>query len=419
MSSGPFKVTQANPPAKRATQDAGGVAAQPAAKLDSRRRISFPALDALRFLAAAAVIIHHVEQFKDIQGEPSAWGCYPIEQLGLRGVDLFFVLSAFLLTHLMLEEIAVNGQVSVRQFYLRRALRIVPPYALIVAISFLIIPLVAPYLFSERIAACVAATIPQLPFAFCFYALMVPNFSFNIVPMIVGASQSWSIGTEVQFYSFFPHLVNRYRKEPWKLLVAFKVIVFIVPLAVLTFYKQFHLLRGLNPIARHIPYFFATICAQMDFMFIGAAAAVLFRCANPMFIAALYHPAARMVLFLTVGFYISQPLWQPYWVLGITFGLLTISMTDAALKFPLQNLVQSIGRISYGVYMYHCIVICTVLHLIRLEPFARLIDLQRNVIAYGLIFTITILISALSYRFFESPILRLKRRFSTVVSGAG
>src|ERR1700679_371071 len=101
----------------------------------------FPNLNGLRFIAALAVIIHHAEAFRWIFGLPNAWRTVPaIGHLGDFGVVLFFVLSGFLITYLLLEEERVHGRIEVGRFYVRRALRIWPLYYLFVALALFALP---------------------------------------------------------------------------------------------------------------------------------------------------------------------------------------------------------------------------------------------------------------------------------------
>src|SRR5262245_59932952 len=95
-------------------------------------RVYFPNLNGLRFIAALAVIIHHIEQQKADFCLPNSFGAAPIQLFGELGVVLFFVLSGFLLTYLLLEEEKTTATIGIRNFYIRRILRIWPLYFLII-----------------------------------------------------------------------------------------------------------------------------------------------------------------------------------------------------------------------------------------------------------------------------------------------
>jgi len=93
-----------------------------------QRIIHFPNLNGLRFLAALLVIIHHIEQLRSILGLPNHWNNVSILRFGDEGVTLFFVLSGFLITYLLLAEREKFGHLAIGKFYFRRVLRIWPLY---------------------------------------------------------------------------------------------------------------------------------------------------------------------------------------------------------------------------------------------------------------------------------------------------
>jgi peptidoglycan/LPS O-acetylase OafA/YrhL len=105
-------------------------------------KIYFGGLNELRAIAALGVVIHHIEQFKGMNGlmVSNVNLTFLIHNLGKASVDLFFVLSGFLITYLLLEEKTNNNDcINIGKFYLRRIYRIWPLYYLIMFISFVII----------------------------------------------------------------------------------------------------------------------------------------------------------------------------------------------------------------------------------------------------------------------------------------
>ncbi len=116
-------------------------------------KVYFPGLNGLRFYAAFAVVITHIELIKSFQGYPTFWVENSgnnltlrsiiqkfVFELGSLGVYFFFVLSGFLITYLLLVEKAKTKTVAVKKFYVRRILRIWPLYYLIVILGFFVIP---------------------------------------------------------------------------------------------------------------------------------------------------------------------------------------------------------------------------------------------------------------------------------------
>ena len=142
-----------------------------------------PALDGIRGLAILLVVAYH---FLGLPG-------------GFYGVDLFFVLSGFLITTLLLEEHAATGRVSLRAFYLRRARRLLPALAAVLAFTCLLAALAfatgrygSGRSLTEGVAAC-------LFYAANVFRMLGHALPLNLTPM-------WSLAEEEQFYFIWPAL---------------------------------------------------------------------------------------------------------------------------------------------------------------------------------------------------------------------
>ncbi len=118
--------------------------------VEHSRGFYHPELDVLRFFAFLAVFLHHA-----LPGDASSYinaGLSPAltrsilaaKQAGAFGVDLFFVLSAYLITELLLREHATRGTFSISAFYIRRALRIWPLYFTFLAATVFVMPVILP-----------------------------------------------------------------------------------------------------------------------------------------------------------------------------------------------------------------------------------------------------------------------------------
>ena len=111
----------------------------PQARVHQHRRFYQPELDGLRFYAFAGVFVCHTLPVGDLFYRrlrlPIPWLWAAVVRSGGEGVDLFFALSAFLITSLLLSEREQTGGISLRRFYIRRALRIWPLYFLVVALG--------------------------------------------------------------------------------------------------------------------------------------------------------------------------------------------------------------------------------------------------------------------------------------------
>jgi len=188
----------------------------------------FPNLNGLRFIAAIMVFIHHMELLKSSFNLSNFWENKSIFILGKLGVVLFFVLSGFLITYLLLEEEQQTKKINIKNFFKRRILRIWPLYYLILILSFFILP---NFQFFE---------FPGKPFSFSdfplkallLYLFMLPNMAAANLASIPFASQSWSIGTEEQFYIIWPFifiLFKKYRMQAiFLVLAAYLIIKYIL-----------------------------------------------------------------------------------------------------------------------------------------------------------------------------------------------
>lgn len=160
-----------------------------------RKARFFPALDGLRALSILAVIWHHAGG----EGAPG-----PLSR-GFHGVSLFFAISGFLITTLLLREQDASGRISLPRFYLRRTLRIFPLFYVVLALYSVLVLLV------ERESAAGRAFFSHLP----YFATYTSNW---FIERDAGARVifyfAWSLATEEQFYLVWPSVV-RYSRRWW------------------------------------------------------------------------------------------------------------------------------------------------------------------------------------------------------------
>ncbi|MEG0929911.1 acyltransferase family protein, partial [Algoriella sp.] len=105
--------------------------------------LHFPNLNALRAIAALLVLIHHTEQIKNSFNLDSFWNVPFFNVIGKLGVVLFFVLSGFLITYLLLNEEKNTNKINVKRFYFRRVLKIWPLYYFIIFLSYFVFPYIS------------------------------------------------------------------------------------------------------------------------------------------------------------------------------------------------------------------------------------------------------------------------------------
>lgn len=178
-------------------------------------------LDTLRAVAIVAVMIFHLRSFL-----PDALA--PVANVGWMGVDLFFVLSGFLIGSQVLKPVSLGGRLDLSEFYRRRAFRILPAY-LVVLLLYLVVPA-----WREQ---------PGLPAAWKFL-----SFTANLVmdyPAQLAFSHSWSLCVEEHFYLLLPCLVLLWRKRRPSAVQTSILIAAVVLLGVaLRAWELFHVVRA-------------------------------------------------------------------------------------------------------------------------------------------------------------------------------
>jgi peptidoglycan/LPS O-acetylase OafA/YrhL len=361
------------------------------------QRFYRPELDCLRFFAFLAVFLYHTfaheADYYAARHIPFGAFLASAARAGSFGVDLFFLLSAYLITELLFREKEEFGTVHLKSFYVRRMLRIWPLYFLAVLIG-AVLPLVDPN--------------QKFPLRYIVAFLLL---SGNWMTSLVGFPQSvmnplWSVSFEEQFYLIWPTLIARARRASTVLLASglLLVVAEIGRLVLLKYARQRH---------SDVEIFTNTI-ARLDPLALGIATAVILRkkqvelrwflrwsCA---ILGASVWLLAGHYFHLTVAFMlIGYP--------AMALGSWLIFMSGFGLGVA-PGWLRYLGKISYGLYVFHMLALYLVSKLIG--GYAG--NLGKFMIYWCLGLALTLVMAALSYRFFESPFLRLKERFAFVRS---
>jgi len=177
----------------------------------------FPHITSIRFFAALLVFIHHVEQFKrsfELPYFDHKW----IENAGYFGVQIFFVLSGFLISSILFRELKMKGKVSLRKFYLKRVYRIWPLFYLIFFVSIVF------YFIFFNLQIPDGILWPLNSKSIILSILLLPNFGYVFFQGIPFFLHSWSIGVEEQFYVFWPLLFLK--KNNFLLVISLILVIF-------------------------------------------------------------------------------------------------------------------------------------------------------------------------------------------------
>ena len=340
---------------------------------------TFGALDGLRCLSILPVIWHHSTP-------------YPLPGLlgkGPAGVDLFFCISGFLITTLLLREKARSGRVSMSGFYARRALRIFPLYYAA--------------LFAYAVfALALTAAVPQrahffhtLPYYATFTANWFADFGVGF-PILF--SFAWSLCIEEQFYAFWPWLVRGFSRTG--------ALASMVLLLALDAAAERGLLAALLPSGGQALRIVTSFAAPIG---LGAVLALLLD--ERRAFAALYAVLGKvwsaplsLAAVLALLAWPSAPLFGFQASLAALLGACVIR-EDHVLARPLQaRAVSYIGRVSYGLYLLNSAAIGVVRRAFPAHA-------QSAGFVFLLSVPLALALAALSHRYWEAPFLRLRGRF--------
>jgi len=377
------------------------------------KRIYFPGLNGVRFIAALLVILDHLELFKGYFGFRTMWSHDFSFHLGSLGVTIFFVLSGFLITYLLLEEKKFL-QINVLNFYIRRVLRIWPLYFLILIISFFIIPHLDFFkvpVYSEDIGS-------NFIEKFMLSLFFLANVAFVYFPPIPFGNILWSVAVEEQFYLIWPNLIKRFKKIFIALLVALFIYMTIKVSVIINLFGLKHML----------PEKIDSLLDKTRFscMIIGGLGAVLAFQKKPQIIKYLFSGVTQLLLlaFFVVLFFdcVRFPFFflvkNELISLVVVLILINVSTNKNSILRLENRLFNFLGKISYGLYVFHlfAILICVkIFALFYPAPY-----LSYPVWSFFLLLCsvlLTIFISYFSYTYFESKILKKKTKYSTIISG--
>jgi peptidoglycan/LPS O-acetylase OafA/YrhL len=391
----------------------------------------FHGLDSLRFFAALAVFFTHVELVKKFTGYGTHW-IVPNERItkftafesvwskevgwlspliaysSALGVVFFFVLSGFLITFLLLREKESFGKIQIKSFYIRRLLRIWPLYYLIFIVGFFVLPNFDFFAVPEQDKF----FNPNFWGNFILYAFFMPNLAFSIYTTAVpNIGQSWSIGVEEQFYLVWPWIIKKSINLEKTLI---RIIIFLVLikalLIIITSYDHHAYLTVVKK-------FFAM--SKLECMALGGLGAYYYFHKKEKLLKIVYkrHIQILSVILLPVLIFFTPRFLEDilYLVFAMLFMIIILNVVGNEKSFfklrykPFEYL----GKISYGFYMFHVICIVFTLHMLeRTIGLNRDITTPQHLLLYGISFTLSVVISSISYHIFEEKFIRLKDRFA-------
>jgi peptidoglycan/LPS O-acetylase OafA/YrhL len=354
----------------------------------------FPQLDGLRFFAFLLVFIHHhnlLENHKYLSF---------LHTFGWIGVDLFFVLSSFLITKLLIKEYENNNAISYKKFYLRRLLRIWPLY-----FSFIFFSIIIHFIKNggfENIY--LLRLFGLLTFSDNLLAL---KYGYNPFPYI---SHFWTITYEEQFYILIPFVIMKLIRSTIKI----KIITLISNLFLFSIIRfVFIALDFPHPAIWVLPItHFESIIFGIVIAFGGFE--ILKNYINPIYCGLIGVIFFVFICLLPNLDKISYLLILSYTFVGIStsFILFSVLNSENLSKFLSNKILVFLGKRSFGLYVFHFFgneMALIILHKLNI-PKTYLI------ISFFLSLTITIILSIISYKYIEIPFLKIKKKFEMVYS---
>ncbi len=341
--------------------------------------------DGLRGLAVLAVLVFH--------------GSYGYFMGGFLGVDLFFIVSGYLITSLLFEEHQSTGRISFTKFYARRGLRLVPALLLGILVANILWPVTKMAPTNDQAIATLGAL---------FYST---NFIFDTITG--NMSHLWSLSVEEHFYFVWPFVMAYFIvgvKPSARIRFLIVLLVAVTIFRIVSFIYEGEWVYGIFWVG---PYEF-TLC-RVDCILLGAL--LYFYLSHRQFDHTAYNTHRDYVWFITclIVFIIlglTLSLYNPYWRSGgfILTNFFCLAVVFLVIRNPDHPIFSNkvlvwVGKRSYGIYIYHFPIFLAMEEL-------RVAHSMRNFVLVSLLrWVVSIGFAALSYEFIEKPILHFKRRY--------
>ena len=379
-------------------------------KFHQRRR--FLALDGLRGIAVLLVVLAHGTQAPGAQPRllPET-----LKFSGWMGVVVFFVLSGFLITYLLLEERTRTGGISLSRFYVRRALRILPLYFTVLGAYVFVLPLFDPGNFGSIYEADSLRDYYYL----LAYPFFLQNYLVNDSDVhFWGIEVFWSLAVEEHFYLFWPLLLVALRGR-WLIPSLAGIMIVTFSLRALT---RLEVLPSSNDGVEQMTH------TALDGLAAGCIVACLYHW-RPGVLRIfsrrrwLYLLGWALLLFLVWAALKELPLFPTLpeaMYYRLTLATLAATIIVACLVGGARPTTRPIlcsrpltyiGKVSYGMYVLNPIVL---LYVTKVVAYLGLLHGVGYFVAITAYLAIVIGVAGLSFKFFEAPILRFKERFARV-----
>ena len=356
----------------------------------------YPAIDGMRGFACAMVLWFHSSFFSYVINQDVPTIYYGFSMLGQAGVDVFFVLSGFLITGILMD--TAHDKDVIKKFYIRRSLRIFPLYYGV--------------LFVFAVCLLISSQGDMLK-DIVTYVFYLQNFSLeHRLDVFQYLNHTWSLAVEEQFYLVWPILFISVYKKSVK-----SAIMLCIGMFLLSVLLRFTLMEmGRGKIA------YTLVLSHLDGLAIGACLSLLFHYHRDMLCK--YIPVIKVLtVFLCgvaiLGFFVSSDLSSliigtQTLLMSLLFGCILALMilgkeSSIFNKFFSLAFLRHIGKISYGLYVFHSPIMNFMGY--------RLYEYQLGYWSNHLLLLcigggVAYIMSLISFYAFEKPILKLKYKWA-------
>lgn len=352
----------------------------------------FGSLNGLRCLSILGVIGYHAHS-------PNLF-LNRVFSRGYLGVQLFFAISGFLITTLLLREKQAHGDISLKAFFIRRALRIFPLYYTVLFLYFFIV------FFMEKDPIYAGQFWHNLP----YYLSYTSNWFVDLAAPRVIFYFAWSLATEEQFYLVWS-LVFRFFQKRWAIAAAGLAIIVSQTVQLGFLAEATHVVSDSNS-------FLLKVIQSVSLpILLGVMLAfILDSRTGYLVMRSIFQKLNAVVWFMILAFlaYIPAHI-TPFSVFLISFAMVgLVGSCVYCENHPLHSIlgnkvVSHVGMVSYGMYLMHMLCLNAVRIFISGFP-----QWSHEWLEFPLCVVVTVAVASFSYRYYESIFLRWKEKFGRI-----
>ena len=359
-------------------------------------KFKFENLDSIRTIAFLSTFMAHAfyTESAQVKSSTSFQWAIQFQEIFSFGVPIFFVLSGFLISYLMLKEQEEVGTFNLKNFYLRRILRIWPVYFLVLLIGFVLFPIIRSYILHD----------PYIETAnSIYYILFLSNFdqiAHTTLPFGIGLGPTWSVSIEEQFYVVWPLFLLLFKKKSFIRAIVLVLIasLLLTPLLSLTSKHSIYCMMYLSVggLAAYLAYYYHSFIVKITRIHPVFFLTVIILLILSMYFASL--GIGNFLLITAIAFLIAY--------------IILFQCYSGKLNLKRIPFLETLGKYTYGLYLYH--VICNFIAHILIDDVLKIQETELTVVFIKPIISLglSLLLSFISYHYYEKYFLKLKNRFS-------